>query len=411
METREICIVGGGVAGTLAALFLAKKYNIPCTILDKEKFPREKICGDGISGWVVSVLEELDRDLLRELFDKPFVLPSYGIRIGAPNNKFVDLPFETNNYPANEFPPGFVARRYDFDNFLVEKAKAHPLIEFLENTSVESCKTVNNGIKLRINSGEKVILSKLVLYAQGTGSPDIPGYNPGANNNNTFIALRGYYNGITGFHPDNYIELHFLKDILPGYFWIFPMKDGMANVGIGMLKKDVVKKRISLKSMFYDTIKNHPVLGERFSDAAEAESLKAHPIPLWSKKNSISGDHYLVLGDAARLVDPVTGEGMGHAALSGKFAASVAARAITEKKFGPEFLNQYDKELYNLIENELKISKKISRLIKGPFLINTFMKKAERNPWLKEVLAGSLGNLDTRKHLKNPLFYLKMLIS
>jgi len=80
----DVSIVGAGPAGSIAALFLAKE-GISCTLIDKTKFPRDKICGDGISGWVLSVLAKLDKDILLRLNEQPFLLHSYGIRVVAPN--------------------------------------------------------------------------------------------------------------------------------------------------------------------------------------------------------------------------------------------------------------------------------------------------------------------------------------
>ncbi|MBN1339782.1 MAG: NAD(P)/FAD-dependent oxidoreductase [Bacteroidales bacterium] len=410
MEKRDICIVGGGISGSLAAQFLAKKHQQPCTLIDKSEFPRHKICGDGVSGWVVNVLKELDGDLPGELLAEPFVLPSYGIRIAAPNYKYVDLPFDPDAVPGEGIPPGFTAQRYHLDYFLLKKAKSHPLVECYEKTEVTGFQATDKGFRLQLNSGQKEMTARIVLFAQGAGSFGPPGINTGGNPVNTFIGLRGYYKNVAGFHAQNFIELHFLKDILPGYLWIFPMAGGIANVGIGMMKKHILKRKVSLKGELHKILNTHPLLKERFRDATEYGPLQAHAIPLWKKKEKICGDGYMALGDAARLVDPVTGEGMGHAALSAKYAAETASLSLLHNRFDAGFMHRYDEELFKTIGRELDISRKISYLIRRPFLLNTFMNKAGRNPRLAETLAASMGNLDTRKQLKNPLFYLKMLI-
>lgn len=410
MNKHDICIVGGGIAGTMAALFLAKEYGIACTLIERSAFPREKICGDGVSGWVVGVLKELDSEMLEELLDSPFVLPSYGIRISAPNYKHVDLPFDMNAIPGNGTPPGFTAKRVHLDNFLFEKARQNPLIEIKENTEVTGFTKSDIGFRLQLNSGESEPEARMVLFAQGTGSLNAPGMNPG-DPSDTFIGLRGYYKNVEGFHEHNYIELHFLKETLPGYLWVFPMAEGMANVGIGMRKKHILKKKISLKTELQKALETCPALKERFQNAVPSGPLQAHPIPLWTKRRSISGDRFMILGDAARLVDPVTGEGMGHAALSAKYAAATASMALKNNNFAAGLLKQYDNELYKVIKKELEISRMVSHVISRPFLLNTFMNKAERNPWLTEGLAAAMGDLETRKKLKNPWFYIKMLFS
>src|SRR5690606_7215288 len=64
-----------------------------------------------------------------------------------------------------------------------------------------------------------------------------------------YIGIRGYYEGVKGLHPENFIELHFLKETLPGYFWIFPLPNGQANVGLGMRSKAVRQKKINLREI------------------------------------------------------------------------------------------------------------------------------------------------------------------
>ncbi|MCD4665978.1 MAG: FAD-dependent monooxygenase, partial [Bacteroidales bacterium] len=108
MKQSKVCIVGAGPAGSIAALFLAK-FGINCILVDKARFPRDKICGDGISGWVNTVLNELDKNLLIRLAKQPYMLHSHGIRIVAPNSKHIDLPFLDDNNFGDNIPPGFVA--------------------------------------------------------------------------------------------------------------------------------------------------------------------------------------------------------------------------------------------------------------------------------------------------------------
>ena len=104
----------------MASLFLSKN-KIHHTILDKATFPRDKVCGDGLSGKVVSVLKKLDASIITEITknDKQF-LGSWGVMFVAPNGKKLDIPFK-KDLSQEAHPPGFVAKRVDFDYFLTKK--------------------------------------------------------------------------------------------------------------------------------------------------------------------------------------------------------------------------------------------------------------------------------------------------
>ena len=168
MKKTNVCIIGAGPAGTFAALFLAK-YGIECTLVEKEKFPRDKICGDGISGWVLTILNELDKNLLKKLSVQPFIMHSHGIRIVAPNYKQLDLPFYDSGDWDPSIPPGFTARRLDFDNFMAEEVKNRKEVEFLEETEITGFKRSGTGILLSRKNADD-IEAKVVIFANGAKS-------------------------------------------------------------------------------------------------------------------------------------------------------------------------------------------------------------------------------------------------
>jgi len=407
MKKTEVCIVGAGPSGAIAALFLAK-FGINCTLIDKATFPRDKICGDGISGWVVTILNELDKDLLIRLSKQTFLLPSYGMRLVAPNFKSLDLPFLDDN--PSDIPPGFIGKRIDFDNFLIDEVKSKKEIELLENTEIIGYKKEKGGFRLQTDNDIE-IFCKIVIFSNGANSKFMQ--DPGGiykSKSNIMTGLKTYYKGVTGFRDQNYVELHFLKDIIPGYFWIFPLPNGLANVGIGLDQERIKKKKLNLKNIMLDAIENVPYLKERFKDAELVSKIQAFGLPLWDGKRFISGDHYMLTGDAASLIDPVTGEGMGHAVISGMYAAEQCKRSLESNNFSAKFMRSYDQQVYNRIGKELKISSKIVHFIKYPWLFNMVVNKANNSALLKEKLTLAMTDLKVRKELNNPLLYVKVLL-
>ncbi len=408
MKRANVCIVGAGPAGVFAALFLAK-YGVECTLVDKAKFPRDKICGDGISGWVLTILNELDSKLLEKLSKQPFITHSHGIRIVAPNYKHLDLPFLDSGDWDKSISPGFTARRIDFDNFMAEEVKSRKEIEFLEEEEITDYKRSNNKILLSTKSADD-IEAKIVIFANGATSKFMK--DPGdilKTKKYTMTGIKTYYKGITGFHKKNYVELHFLKKLLPGYFWIFPLSDGLANVGVGLDQYRISKRHINLKDAMFRAIEEVPYLQERFKDAEQVSKVEAYPLPLWDRKRVISGDNFMLAGDAANLIDPVTGEGVGHAAISGMFAAKQAKLALETDNFSSGFMKNYDNNVYDKIGKELNISSKIPRFIKYPWLFNAVINKASSSDILRKKLTLAMTDLEERKELKRPMLYLKVL--
>ena len=117
MNDVEILISGAGPAGTATSLFLSK-MEIPHTIIDKASFPRDKICGDALSGKVVHVLNKIDTQIIKEFsVNTTEFTGSYGMCFFAPNGKKLEVPFSMKPGMLKN-APGFISRRINFDNFL-----------------------------------------------------------------------------------------------------------------------------------------------------------------------------------------------------------------------------------------------------------------------------------------------------
>jgi flavin-dependent dehydrogenase len=293
---------------------------------------------------------------------------------------------------------------------MAEEVKSRKEVEFLEEEEVTDYKRLNNKILLSAKSGND-IEAKIVIFANGATSKFIK--DPGdifKTKKNTMTGIKTYYKGITGFHEKNYVELHFLKELLPGYFWIFPLSDGLANVGVGLDQYRISKRHINLKDAMIRAIEEVPYLQERFKNAKQVSKVEAYPLPLWDRKRIISGDNFMLAGDAANLIDPVTGEGVGHAAISGMFAAKQAKLALETNNFSSVFMKNYDDNVYAKIGKELNISSKIPRFIKYPWLFNAVINKASSSDILRKKLTLAMTDLEIRRELKSPMLYLKVLM-
>lgn len=404
----EIVILGAGPAGSSCALSLAKK-GIPCTLIDKAIFPRDKICGDALSGKVISYLRRIEPAWLSELEDPHFFTPSHGINFFAPSGKNLRLKFylpQSDNPVKN---PGYVCTREHFDNWLVQKVKQEPLIQLIENTEIRKYQYQAKSWQIESIAGNTYRADILIACdgAYSSFAKNVGGLITEPKHNS--FGLRAYYKNVAFDDPENFIELHFIKDLLPGYFWIFKMPNNTFNVGLGLLAHEVDTKKIKLKKKFEDIIHHHPTLSPRFKDAIKMEEVKLWGLPLGSKKRKWYGDHFLMCGDAAMMIDPFSGEGIGNAICSGFTAASVIEAQIPSGDFSEEALMTYQTQLEKKIGPELALSTKMQQLANYPWLFNFVVNKVTKSKVLQDTFSHMFLDINLRAQLKNPRFYWDLL--
>lgn len=410
MNNPEILISGAGPGGTIAAITLAKA-GIPVLLVDRETFPRDKICGDALSGKVVEVLRKLDPAILDRLQLSPIQVGSWGVDFYAPNRKLLHVPFKTN-YTKTDRAPGFLTTRLNFDHFLVEEVRKYPLITLLEGHELKTFERVGNEWKVGFKNQSETLSVKLIIAADGAQSAFARKVgNIQVEKDHYCGGVRAYYEGVTGMDPDNFIELHFIDDVLPGYFWIFPLPDGKANVGLGMRSDKISKKKIDLKKLMERIVSSDPVISKRFSQARRLDDIKGFGLPLGSKKRPVSGDGFMLVGDAASLIDPFTGEGIGNAMMSGWMAGKRAAEALQTGKTDAASLRKYDEEVYGRLWSELRLSKVMQEMVNFPWLFNLVVNKANRNEELRTTISCMFEDLDMRKKLRSPRFYFNLMFA
>jgi menaquinone-9 beta-reductase len=399
----DCIVVGGGPGGSTAATFLSKKGK-RVLLLEKEKFPRDKTCGDAISGKSLAILEEMGLVGAIEKADHGEIK---GVLFSSPNGSVASIPFKGDG----QIGKGYTCRRQVYDNLLFQNAKKH--CDAMEGMMVTSLVKENGavaGVKARGADGKEYeYRGKLVIGADSVNSVvarEIRGAD--VDPEHTCVAYRAYYSGIGGM--TGCLEIHFVKSIMPGYFWIFPMENNLANVGVGMMMGDMKKHGTDLGKAMEDIIKNNPLFKERFANAKMASPLKAWSLPFGSKRRKVHGENVLLVGDAAGLVDPFSGEGVGNAMLSGKIASEVAYEALTAGDTNEQFLSRYEERLWKAVWNELSTSYRMQKLGKVEVLLNFVVGKAARSPKAREAISGTLANKEAKSEYSSPLFYLKLLL-
>jgi menaquinone-9 beta-reductase len=412
--STSVVIIGAGPAGAGTSFFLSK-YQIPHIVIDKETFPRDKVCGDACSGKTALVIKRANPEWLTEILDDANqFLPSWGIIFVAPNGKSLNIPFSPNRTPETK-APGFLLPRLNLDYFLFKKMES-PYCTIFQSADVTQIEEGEEGVAITMthNGQEYLIKSPVIVGADGDKSIVRKKYL----SENTFpktyaVGLRGYYEGVTGMNSDNFIELHFLPEMLPGYLWIFPLPNGMANVGVGILSERIRKKKINLRKQMLSAIENNPQIAPRFANATLTDNkIQGWGLPLGMQRQPLSGNRFLLTGDSACLVDPFSGEGIGNALYSGMLAAAAIKEASEQNNYsGTFFAKAYDDVVYKRLGDELRIGATLQRLCNFPWLFNFVVNKAHKSAALRNTISCMFTDMDLRDQLRKPSFYLKILFN
>lgn len=338
IDDYDVIVVGAGPAGCSAAHFLAQK-GLNVILVDKAVFPRDKICGDGISAASLTLLEEMG------VLEKIEALPNHKIQkliISAPNGQIM-----TGKYPnvKNFRNYGYVVQRKAFDYTLFQHIQVDDNIRVIENFRVkhlirEHDKAV--GVKGVLDESPLEIHSRYVVGADGAHSKiahEIGCFN--SNSHHRAFAVRSYYEGVE--ELSDAIEIHYDSSVLPGYCWIFPTSENSANVGVGVFNRFSDSKEA--KDLFDLFIHHNRYAKAKLKNAKQIGGVKGFPLPLGSFHSRRSKDNVLLVGDAASLIDPLTGEGVYSALLSGKVAANAILKSNTPQEAGKRYEKMWTKKL------------------------------------------------------------------
>jgi flavin-dependent dehydrogenase len=208
------------------------------------------------------------------------------------------------------------------------------------------------------------------------------------------------------------VEVHFFQDTLPGFLWVFPTGDGIVNVGVGLVHRELKRRGLGLRAI-HERVVSDPRLGDRFRNAERLGPVVGWNLPTPDFERVLSGDGFVLVGDAAGLVDPFSGEGIGNAMDSGKVAADTIAEALR----GPDVatgLAEYARRLWRVVDaGEISLHYKLRRVARHGRLIDLLVGAAAARPdhreWLRSLTAAR-GAVERKRGLLSPITYAKLLL-
>ncbi|MCW2880543.1 MAG: monooxygenase FAD-binding protein [Sphaerisporangium sp.] len=350
-DVWDLVIVGGGPAGSAAALGAKRlRPDARVLLLDKADFPRDKACGDGIAAHGRDELALLGvPDLIADY------RPTRHLSVVSPGGAHVS---------ATVARPNHVVPREVFDGRLVEAARARGVE--VRRHRVRALAAHDGRIVL-----DGTVTARAVVAADGANSAvrRLIGV-PATPEKHTAIAVRGY----AEVPADDDVQLIAMqKEGWPAYAWSFPIGDGTANVGFGML----------LPRLRATGLPGREVLHGRLAELLPhlpARRLRAHHLPLSPGRPRLGAGRVLLAGDAASLINPLTGEGIYYALLSGRLAGEAAVEAAADP------LAAYRAGLGRALGRHLRTTDVLARAAQSPGFIDAAIGTAARRKEVFDLL-------------------------
>ncbi len=421
----DVIVVGGGPGGSGAAGYMAMK-GLKVLLLEKAIWPRDKTCGDAVGGKSLKHVEELGVKLTLEQTPH-FRVDS--IVFGGPNGKEVRIALPEEEFENRE--AGYSLPRRQFDTILFRNANEKVLDSggaVIQNFTVKEVHIEGDAVKgiSGIHDGESLhYTAALTIGAGGYNCPvarAITAHHdePMVDKMHYCGAYREYWTGVKGCGDwTGAIEIHFIEGVLPGYFWIFPVGDGVVNVGIGMVIGEMDKQKVKLRGLQDWVINESPKFKKRFANAKMVEkSGRGWQLPFGSPRKKppsfqprrIAMAGAMCIGDAASLVDPFTGEGIGNALLSAKLASTIFDAEIHKEGFTSESAVEYQHKLWKTLSPEFTNSYKLQRLVRRKWLMNWFISKATTKVELQHALTDMISSKEAQGQFHTKWWMVKSLL-
>lgn len=304
----DVVVVGAGPAGCAAAIEL-RRAGRSVAVIDKATFPRDKICGDGLTTGALRRFEHLGLE--------PASIPSWqpvtDVTICGPYGRRLE-----GSLPAGPGIYAAVATRRDLDAAMVDLARKEGAVVHQATAMTAIALDADGGTVSTDGAGD--LRARYVVAADGMWSPTRKALGIGPKGyKGEWHAFRQYVGGVTGPGADRLV-VFFEEDFLPGYFWSFPLPGGRANIGFGIQRGGAHTTR-DMAALWRDLLERPHVREVLGPDVAPLEPHRAWPIPCRTGDVPLAHRRVLFVGDAAAVCDVMTGEGIGQALQTGMAAA------------------------------------------------------------------------------------------
>lgn len=404
----DVLISGGGPSGSALAFHLAKK-GIKVIVVEAGKFPRDKVCGDGVSPIALAELNKMGITQTQK-FAKANEIKKVGLFLKT-DQVFINLSKpEHLKFHARIIP------RIELDAMIYEAAKKAGA-SYMENCRVVKYNVTPNAAIVTVKNGreEQHVKAKLVVGADGSRSTiarQMHGSKP--QDDYQLLGLRAYYNNVNG--PTDRVDIYFSEEGFPGIFWMFPKGKNDANVGMAMISQTFPHKPGHIKKLLTDHIATHPEIAKRIGRGTLEAKMEGWPITFFNASKKLVADRILLVGEAAGLINPLSGDGIQYALLSSRWAAETIENCVAENDFSETALNSYSQKVHKEVGFDFALSNLLVQFPRNKTLTKVWMQiltiviaRAKEDKGYADIIAGIFeGTYPSYKALNFP-FILKSL--
>jgi geranylgeranyl reductase family protein len=391
-DDADVIVVGAGPAGSTTAYYLAQA-GLDVLMLEKSTFPREKVCGDGLTPRGVRALVAMGISVS----EQDGWVRNQGLRvIGA--GKRLELPWpELSSYPGY----GLVRPRTDLDQMLARRAQqaGARLVEGITVTGPVLDERTGRitGVKAKAGDGERTYRARVIVAADGNSSRLSVAMGLRKRDDRPLgVAVRTYYTSPR--HDDDYLESWLdLWDgdrLLPGYGWIFGMGDGTSNVGLGLLNTSDAFGHTDYHALLRKWLAGMP--GEwGFTEENRTQPIRGAALPMGFNRTPHYYHGLLLAGDAGGMVNPFNGEGIAYAMESAEILARTIAQALARARRTEteRVLAGYPRALAQAYGGYYSVGRVFVKAIGRPELMRFATKHAMSRPALMRFALKLLANL------------------